>query len=134
MDHWTLRTVGADRVVAQIESELDLANGDDLVDYISTLLGEWHGRVEVDLSNVTFIDSSGLNALLRAHRVCSERRATLVIVNPSEVVARLFELTGCTHIITIIAGDPVEPGTTSDSRPSRGRTPRRSWSAVFVHP
>ena len=38
MDHWTLRTVGADRVVAQIDGELDLANGDDLVDYISMLM------------------------------------------------------------------------------------------------
>ncbi|MFG3229950.1 STAS domain-containing protein [Kitasatospora sp. NPDC048194] len=48
----------------------------------------------LDLHDVTFIDSSGLNALLLA-RIQADRQGTTVhLARPSERVARLLELTG----------------------------------------
>ena len=131
MDHWTLRTVGADRVVAHIEGDLDLANGNDLIDYITMLVGEWECRVEVDLSGVGFIDSSGLKALLSAHRLCSERRAELVLVDPSEPVARLFELTGCTHIFTISDRENLPTTGGTGQWCTLKRSARSTWTATL---
>ena len=51
------------------------------------------GRVEVDLSGLTFLDSSGLHALLSGARALGGK-GVLVLVHPTAVVARLLALTG----------------------------------------
>lgn len=49
--------------------------------------------LEMDLSGVTFMGSSGLAALLRAQRLLRERGARLVLVRPSRAVTDLLEMT-----------------------------------------
>jgi anti-anti-sigma factor len=52
------------------------------------------GRLELDLGDVTFIDSSGLGALIALRNVAREHGCTLVLVRVSPVVSRFFELAG----------------------------------------
>ena len=52
------------------------------------------GRLEMDLSEVTFIDSSGLGALVAVHNYAKELGSTLVLLRAGPVVARFFELAG----------------------------------------
>lgn len=52
------------------------------------------GAVAVDLSGVSFIDSSGLRVLVRAHRRQGDGQGSLTLVNPSQAVARLLDITG----------------------------------------
>ena len=52
------------------------------------------GRVEMDLADVTFIDSSGLGALVAVHNYAKELGATLVLLRAGPVVSRFFELAG----------------------------------------
>jgi anti-anti-sigma factor len=70
---------------ATVRGELDMASSSDLE---ATCL-ELQGDVAVDLAGVSFIDSSGLAALLRL----SYRDGRLVLLNPSDPVLRLFEIT-----------------------------------------
>ena len=49
--------------------------------------------LEMDLSEVTFMGSTGLAALLRAQRLLRERGARLVLVRPSRAVTDLLEMT-----------------------------------------
>lgn len=50
-------------------------------------------RMRIDMAGVTFMDSSGLTALLEADRRCRELGATLEVV-ASRFIARLLALTG----------------------------------------
>ncbi len=51
-------------------------------------------RVVVDLSEVSFLDSSGLNALVRGQRGLAKREVGFRIVSPADqVVRRVFEIT-----------------------------------------
>jgi anti-anti-sigma factor len=52
------------------------------------------GRLELDLGDVTFIDSSGLGALISLRNAASQCGANLVVVRLSPPVARFFELAG----------------------------------------
>jgi anti-anti-sigma factor len=52
------------------------------------------GRLEIDLGDVTFIDSSGLGALISLRNTTQQCGARLVLVRVSPVVARFFELAG----------------------------------------
>ena len=48
----------------------------------------------VDLAGVSFMDSSGLRALLLGQRAMTDAGKTMVIVGVSDSVRRLFEITG----------------------------------------
>jgi anti-sigma B factor antagonist len=52
------------------------------------------GDLLVDISGVTFIDSSGLRVVLELHQNLDRDGRRLVLVEPSRPVTRLLELTG----------------------------------------
>jgi anti-sigma B factor antagonist len=67
---------------------------------------ETGGDVRVDLSGVTFIDSTGIRAIVRADNDLRGRDRTLVVMAPSPSVMRLLELTSLDERIRI---EPVQP-------------------------
>ncbi len=52
------------------------------------------GDLRVDVSGVTFIDSSGLRVVLEVHQTLGRDGRRLVLLDPSKPVARLVELAG----------------------------------------
>jgi anti-anti-sigma factor len=56
--------------------------------------------IEVDLRATTFMDSSGLAALIQAHRQAPE---TLVLIDPSKPVRRILTLSGVDTLFPISA-------------------------------
>jgi anti-anti-sigma factor len=79
--------------VLAVVGEIDMASADEFRDRLLAGL-QRSGSLEVDLGGVTFIDSSGLAALvrLRTEAEILGRNVALVKVSPS--TARLLELTG----------------------------------------
>ena len=69
-----------------VRGELDLC----AVPILEAVLADLGDAAEVDLSQVTFFDSSALRTFLAVRR----RNASLRIVNPSESVVRVLEMTG----------------------------------------
>ena len=55
----------------------------------------------IDLSAVTFLDSSGLGALVGALRRVRERGGSLRIIRPHTPAARIFELTGLAEVLDL---------------------------------
>ena len=62
--------------------------------------------VRIDLSGVTFMDSSGIRAIVRLDNALREAGQELVLVAPSAPVLRLFELTSLVDRFRI---DPSAP-------------------------
>jgi anti-sigma B factor antagonist len=50
--------------------------------------------LRVDLSEVSFMDSSGLRVLIDAHRKAESAGGRLVVTSPSSAVSRLIEISG----------------------------------------
>jgi anti-anti-sigma factor len=61
--------------------------------------------VVLDLSEITFLDSSGLRAILEARHAALARGASLVLMGPSEAVEKVLELTGLTDVFDITMDD-----------------------------
>ncbi len=80
------------RTVA-LSGEIDLASAPAVWDALEPAL-EDATRVVVDLSDVRFIDSTGLSVLVRAHRRLSHNGGTLVVRSPSEMAGRVLRVTG----------------------------------------
>jgi anti-sigma B factor antagonist len=80
-----------------LRGELDLATGKGLADRICAAGGS---RVVVDLSGLTFIDSSGIAQLLEARDRLFSAGHEPLFVNPSQTAGRLFEVSGLSSLIT----------------------------------
>jgi anti-anti-sigma factor len=57
--------------------------------------------VVIDLSQISFLDSSGLRVLVAGNEALRARSADLVLRGPSANVRRILEVTGLTDLITI---------------------------------
>ncbi len=78
-----------------LSGDLDLAVASELRDAGAAVAkAVAPGRLEMDLSDVTFIDSSGLGALVAVHNYAKELGSTLVLLRAGPIVARFFELAG----------------------------------------
>ncbi len=57
--------------------------------------------VELDLSNVDFMDSSGLGVIMGRKTTADKLGATFKLINPTTRVARIIELAGLGKVVTI---------------------------------
>jgi anti-anti-sigma factor len=65
-------------------------------------------RVEVDLRRVTFLDSSGISALVAARNAADAAGRTFVVRNPSDPARNVLALTG---VLDILVTDSDQSGT-----------------------
>jgi anti-sigma B factor antagonist len=91
------------RTTVAFSGELDLAGVDRAREAIAEA-EERDGMVVLDLSELTFIDSTGLEVVLRAARRAQESGRRLVVARPSQYVRRLFELTAIDQSLDIVDG------------------------------
>ena len=83
-----------------VAGELDLASAPVLYHQLVREQRDGADAIVVDLSGVTFIDSSGLQALLAAHENDGERLR--IILSPA--ASRLVDLAGLRDTLPIIEG------------------------------
>ncbi len=77
--------------VVSLVGELDLDTTEGLADWLTEISGS---VVVVDLSELTFMDSSGISALATARRQVGEVGSELKISRPQPNVARVLEIVG----------------------------------------
>lgn len=77
--------------------ELDLAVSEEAWDSLRAMVTPGENLV-LDVSHVTFIDSRGLNVLVRVIKAL--KGGNLVLRNPSIGVTRLFEISGLMGLVT----------------------------------
>jgi anti-anti-sigma factor len=58
-------------------------------------------RVDVDLANLDFMDSSGLSVLVAEHKRTRNDGGGLVIMSPNRRVIRLFQLNGLMSYLVV---------------------------------
>lgn len=85
--------------LVRAEGQIDSYTSTSLDQVLTTLPADQN--ISVDMSAVEFVDSSGLRVIVRAHKRQIGGGSELIIVNPSEPVNRLLEITGLTSELTI---------------------------------
>ena len=87
-----VRTVDG-AVVVSLVGELDLYNANVVRDRLAAAAGDGSERLVVDLSGVTFIDSTGLGVLVEARSRLANRSGFLVVA-PGMEARRALEISG----------------------------------------
>jgi anti-anti-sigma factor len=89
--------IQGDRATIVLRGEFDMVGKESFVAAIATALAADVTDVAIDMSEVSFIDSSGVGALLEAHRL----GLSIVVHRPSERVRKLLDLVLIGDIIPI---------------------------------
>jgi anti-sigma B factor antagonist len=101
-DFTSERSVVSDRLgLIELSGEVDLYTAprfkDDLVALIETGVDD----IVIDLSQVTFIDSTALGVIISGVKRIRERDGRLAIVAGSRPVVRILDITGLNKVLTI---------------------------------
>jgi anti-sigma B factor antagonist len=95
--------VGEDPRVHLVAGELCLSTVHLLREPLFEAIETGSGSLVVDLTECTFIDSSGLEVLALAswRLAAADPRRQLIVVSPRSAVRRILDLTGMDHIVTV---------------------------------
>jgi anti-anti-sigma factor len=87
----------------RLRGELDLLTAPDLLRELEPLCGS-PGDVVVDCRDLTFVDSQGIRAFLRAARALPE--GNLVLSSPTNEVRKLFDIVRIQDFPNIVVAEP----------------------------
>ena len=92
--------------LVSVEGELDTATAPTLGVTLDELAAKGPNVVALELSRVSFMDSSGLRVIVRATNALAERGGELSVEGVSATVRRTLEITG---LLEHLRGDRVAP-------------------------
>jgi anti-anti-sigma factor len=104
-----------DHLELSLEGRLDGYWAQHLTDTAAAVLREGTHAVRLNLARVSYISSAGVGALVHSHKQFVAVGGSLVVVEPSAMVAKVLHMVGLTAVLTT-----TEPGGTSatDSAPA----------------
>ncbi|MDQ2751145.1 MAG: STAS domain-containing protein [Actinomycetota bacterium] len=94
------QSVGEYPVLA-VRGEVDVYSAPALADGLNTLIAAGAKAVIVDLTEVGFLDSTGLGVLVAARSAATEAGQTLPIACAHERILKLFKITGLDAVFEI---------------------------------
>jgi anti-sigma B factor antagonist len=83
-----------DRYSLLLTGEFDLASAPAIEQVLPELFANGASEVVFDLSQLEFIDSTGLRTLLFAKTLCEQHQCDFWLIRGTRTVQRVFELTG----------------------------------------
>jgi anti-sigma B factor antagonist len=85
--------------VVTAPEEIDITNAEALRSALLTATAGGPGTLVVDMTQTQFCDSSGLHALIAAHKRAEAEGREVLLVIPSTTVLRVFALTAMDRMI-----------------------------------
>lgn len=89
-----------------VSGDVDLATADRLQEAAEMALTIACGTLRIDLSAVTFLDSTGINALIQIRNMAANT-TVLILENPPPQVERILRITGLDAAFHIERNDEI---------------------------
>ena len=91
------------RASVRVHGELDVSTAAGLWSVLQNHLTAGRRFLRVDLSDVPFIDTAAVTAIVEVHRAALYRRGALVLVGVTPAVARVFAVAGVDQTLYLAA-------------------------------
>ncbi|GAA3001159.1 STAS domain-containing protein [Streptosporangium longisporum] len=99
-----------------VAGELDYSNAERFHHDLHQAIGQAGGDLVIDLTELTFCDSTGIQTFLNARKAVQDRGGSIVLVNLHPRLERLFHLTG---LLQAFGVQPTVADAVSSLRPSQ---------------
>ena len=104
--------------VLELNGDLDVSSAPLLQAALQELIDRGGQHVIVDLSQVPFMDSSGLGVLVAAHRRIRATGGQFALANPAPALQKVFELTRTNRLFDVYTS--VNDAVNAIGKPSSG--------------
>ena len=94
-------TIHVGYAVLAVTGQLDVYTAPALRQHLFTLVGQRHQLVVVDLTEVDFMDSGGLSALVGGLKRARQRGGAVRVVATRDELAQLFHVTGVYKVLPL---------------------------------
>jgi len=84
-----------------LEGELDVSTADKLKEYLHKLADEQIIDMKINLSNLDYIDSTGLGVMIGVLKKLKVEEKEIHIINPKSNVKKIFTITGLDKIFNM---------------------------------
>jgi len=85
----------------KVSGEIDVYTAPELKDKLLPLT-EVHGNdIQVDLKDITYMDSTGLGVFISAYKSAKEHESSMELIHAKDRVSRLFKVTGLDEIMNV---------------------------------
>ncbi|MFI7602785.1 STAS domain-containing protein [Actinoplanes sp. NPDC049681] len=103
MEHPIRSELGEDGIaLVTLYGEIDFSNADDVAQAVRDAVDDWAPpEIRIDLAEATFIDSTGLGALIEGYRAVTQAESRFVVTNPSPSFRRVLSVTGLCELFGI---------------------------------
>lgn len=112
----------------RVEDELDLAVADQLRQRLDVAAND-DVEIFVCLERCDFIDSTGIAAIVVAHRQLADKGRRLLICGPSHQVSRILTVTGLNDLVFASVEEALADGFGPDSRGGQSAAEARAETA-----
>ncbi len=97
--------------VVMLDGSLDALNAPDAIRFMLSQVESGWNHLVLDLSQVDFMSSAGLRALLIVLKECRYQGGDLRLVGPNPAIANILKITGFTGVMQVF--DDVEQAASS---------------------
>lgn len=87
--------------VVAITGDLDMGTAPQLLDTGTAEIDAGHNRLVLDLSGVTFCDSTGLGVFVRLKKRVDATQGALALAGPTDNVRTILDVTGLAEVIGV---------------------------------
>jgi anti-sigma B factor antagonist len=88
-------------MVVDISGHIGELDAERVSSVLDGLFGDGKYKIIFDLTDVSYMTSSGLGQIMRAYRVARDYDGYIRIVNPQSLVSDIFRITKLNHIFEI---------------------------------
>ena len=88
--------------LVEMSGRLVMADAPEARQRLESIIEQGSGKLIIDLSDVGFMDSSGLSVLISTFKQTRTKDGDVVLLNPSPAVRTLFELTRMQQVFDIV--------------------------------
>ena len=82
-----------------LEGEVDISNADLFKTKVETSLAEKKQDIQLDLSGLDYIDSTGLGVIMGTYGMVKKEGFSVKIINPKQNVKKLLTISGLDKIL-----------------------------------
>jgi anti-sigma B factor antagonist len=105
-----------DRCTLLLTGEMDLATVPQLEAAVARQCERGATQLVLDLTQLEFIDASGLHALVFAREQCQQRQCEFCLIPGRAQLQRLFKISGLIDRLPFREPDPEQPGEHAERR------------------
>ncbi len=88
-------------VLLTVKGKIDIESSPELKRQVLSIVDSGKKNIYLDFSGVSFVNSSGLGAMINLLKELRKKNASMTIINPSNFIKSLFKLTQLDKIFKV---------------------------------